>query len=103
MKSAFVAVACSVTVLVEVTVVKASTLQFISIGKSCVRHELLTLTVRVEVTVATPAVIVVVVDGVGILRHLHAEEIAVAIVYALKHAGFATARLVKAGWQVGWK
>lgn len=51
----------------------------------------------------TPAVIVVMVDGVGMLRHLHAEEIAVATVYALKHAGFATAHLVKAGWQVGWK
>lgn len=59
--------------------------------------------VCVEVTMVAPEIIVVVVEGVGMLRHLHAEEIAVATVYALKAAGFATARLVKAGWQVGWK
>lgn len=51
-------------------------------------------TLTVEVLVITPEVAVTVVVGVGILRHLHAEDMAVATLYAEKTAGFATARLL---------
>lgn len=47
----------------------------------------------VEVLTTTPEVTVAVVVGVGILRHLQAEDMAVATLYAEKQAGLATARL----------
>jgi hypothetical protein len=50
-----------------------------------------------EVETTKPEVTVVLVVGVGILRHLQADDMAVATLYAENTAGFAIARFAKRG------
>lgn len=55
------------------------------------------LTLATEVETSKPEVAVTLVVGVGMLRHLQADEMAVATLYADDTAGFAMARFAKTG------